>query len=51
MDRGANARLLGSDARVIGYLDPDRTADVSGLADHTVSDLHIGTAAAVVQMQ
>ena len=51
MDRGANGGLLGSDARVIGYLDPDRTADVSGLADHTVSDLRIGTAAAVVQTQ
>ena len=51
MDRGANGGLLGSDTRMIGYLEPEHTADVSGLADHTVSDLRIGTEAAVVKTQ
>ena len=48
MDRGANGGLLGADARVICLLEPPRTADVSGLADHSVTDLRIGTAAGVV---
>jgi hypothetical protein len=46
IDRGANGGLAGEDVRIIER--SDRTADVSGINDHTIRGLPIVTAAGVV---
>ena len=48
MDRGGNGGLFGADVRLLDYTEPARYADVSGLANHTVKDLRIGTGAGMV---
>ena len=48
MDRGGNGGLFGADVRLLDYVEPARYADVSGLANHTVKDLRIGTGAGMV---
>jgi hypothetical protein len=47
IDRGANGGLAGEDVRIIETT--GRTADVSGINDHTIRDLPIATVAGVVQ--
>ena len=49
LDRGANGGFAGSDVRVMEYT--DRVADVTGIENHQVKDLKIGTVAGVVQTQ
>ena len=51
MDRGGNGGLFGADVRLLDYCEPARYADVSGLANHTVKDLRIGTGAGMVVTQ
>ena len=46
IDRGANGGLAGSDVRLIGAT--MRFADVSGINDHTISSLPIGTVAGII---
>ena len=49
IDRGANGGMIGSDARFLAGT--GRFADVSGIADHTVENIEIGTAAGLVRTQ
>ena len=49
VDRGANGELAGSDIRVINKT--GRSVDVIGIDNHTVNDLPIVTAGAVVNSQ
>ena len=47
VDRGANGGIAGRDTRVLDWL--DRKIDLSGIDDHTVRDLPLVTAGAVVR--
>jgi len=48
VDRGANGTLAGSNVVVLETPDPERRANVTGIADHTVPDVPIATCAAKV---
>lgn len=43
VDRGANGMIAGTDVRLIARVDPRHTNDVTGLADHQITDLSIGS--------
>lgn len=47
MDRGCNGWVGGADLRLISVADPKRVIDVTGLADHQITNLNIGTYGAV----
>jgi hypothetical protein len=49
VDRGANGMIAGADVRLIARVDPRRTIDVTGLADHQITDLSIGSYGAVCE--
>ena len=49
IDRGANGCIAGRDVRVIAK--SDKTINLSGLDDHTVRNLNLVTAGAMVRMQ
>ena len=49
VDRGANGGFAGSDVRVLEL--SDRHADVSGIDDHTVKDVPIGTVVGLTKTQ
>ena len=51
LDWGCNGGNAGEDCRLLFYTTPARYADVTGIADHTISNLRIGTFAAVVKTQ
>ena len=49
VDRGANGSIAGQEMRIIAKL--DKTIDLSGIDDHTVSNLRLVTAGGVVRTQ
>ena len=51
MDRGANGGYAGADCRLLAQHSPPRYADVTGIGDHTITNLQIGTYAGVVDSQ
>ena len=49
IDHGANGGVVGSDVRVISW--SERCVDITGIDDHELTGIPIGTAGAVVQSQ
>jgi Reverse transcriptase (RNA-dependent DNA polymerase) len=47
VDRGANGGMAGSDVRVVEF--SDRSVDICGINDHTLSNLRVATVAGVAQ--
>ena len=51
MDRGANGGYAGADCCLLAQCSPPCFADVTGLGNHTISNLPIGTYAGHVETQ
>jgi hypothetical protein len=49
VDRGANGGIAGNDCRIISY--SDRTVDVTGIANHQLTSIKIGTVGAYARSQ
>jgi hypothetical protein len=49
VDRGANGGIAGSDCRIISY--SDRTVDATGIANHQLTSIKIGTVGAYAKSQ